>query len=118
VMTGVPWLIPSSKQRGLSLETITLVEDPRVTDVFVLGNGRVYVDTGMGTNAAEGLMHYRLEDQVWQQAHAASLGLEVSQLRAICFASRMSTPSRRESGPGVRCRCVLAPVRSTPNGTR
>lgn len=62
-MTGVPWLIPSSNQRGLSLETrrvlgplITLVEDPRVTDVFVLGNGRVYVDTGMGTYAAEGLV--------------------------------------------------------------
>jgi len=29
----------------------------------------------MGLHA--GLMHYRLEDQVWQQARAASLGLEV-----------------------------------------
>ena len=61
-MTGVPWLIPSPRPGGLSAEArralgplATLVDDPRVTDVFVLGGGRVYVDTGSGTFAAEGL---------------------------------------------------------------
>jgi len=34
---------------------VTLVEDPRVNDVFVLGGGQVYVDTGNGTYLAEGL---------------------------------------------------------------
>jgi pilus assembly protein CpaF len=32
-----------------------LIEDPRVRDVFVLGGGDVYVDTGLGTFRAEGL---------------------------------------------------------------
>jgi pilus assembly protein CpaF len=61
-MTGVPWLVPSPRLGGISAETrralgplATLIDDPRVTDVFVLGGGRVYVDTGRGTFAAEGL---------------------------------------------------------------
>ena len=59
-MTGVPWLVPSPRLGGISAETrralgplATLIDDPRVTDVFVLGGGRVYVDTGSGTFAAE-----------------------------------------------------------------
>lgn len=61
-MSGVPWLVPSSVPGGLTGEVkralgplLTLVEDPRVSDVFVLGTGRVYVETGAGTYRAEGL---------------------------------------------------------------
>ena len=61
-MTGVPWLVPTPRPGGITGETrralgplVTLVEDPRVNDVFVLGGGQVYVDTGSGTYLAEGL---------------------------------------------------------------
>lgn len=61
-MTGVPWLVPTPRPGGITGETrralgplATLVEDPRVNDVFVLGGGQVYVDTGSGTYLAEGL---------------------------------------------------------------
>lgn len=61
-MSGGPWLVPSPLTGGISLETrralgplATLIEDPRVRDVFVLGGGAVYVDTGLGTFRAEGL---------------------------------------------------------------
>ena len=61
-MTGVPWLVPSTPAGGFTRETrralgplVTLVEDPRVRDVFVLGGGQVYLDTGMGAFRAEGL---------------------------------------------------------------
>ena len=61
-MTGVPWLVPTPRPGGITGEMrralgplATLVEDPRVNDVFVLGGGEVYVDTGSGTYLAEGL---------------------------------------------------------------
>lgn len=61
-MTGVPWLVPSPRPGGISGETrralgplATLVDDPRVNDVFVLGAGQVYVDNGSGSYLAEGL---------------------------------------------------------------
>lgn len=62
MMTAVPWLVPSLRPGGPSAETrralgplAALVDDPRVTDVFVLGRGLVYVDTGAGSFVAEGL---------------------------------------------------------------
>ncbi|MGA1688150.1 MAG: hypothetical protein ACO373_03270 [Pontimonas sp.] len=61
-MSTVPWLVPTVNPGGISNETrralgplATLVEDPRVQDVFVLGGGAVYVDSGRGTFLAEGL---------------------------------------------------------------
>ncbi|MFM1953249.1 MAG: hypothetical protein RL187_458, partial [Actinomycetota bacterium] len=61
-MSAVPWLVPSIVPHGLSPELrvalgplATVVDDPRVTDVFVLADGRVYVDTGGGSYLAEGL---------------------------------------------------------------
>ena len=61
-MSAVPWLVPSIVPHGLSPELrvalgplATIVDDPRVTDVFVLADGRVYVDTGGGSYLAEGL---------------------------------------------------------------
>ncbi|MGA1753082.1 MAG: hypothetical protein ACO395_06935 [Pontimonas sp.] len=61
-MSAVPWLVPTVNPGGISNETrralgplATLVEDPRVQDVFVLGGGAVYVDSGRGTFLAEGL---------------------------------------------------------------
>ena len=61
-MSAVPWLVPTVNPGGISTETrrtlgplATLVEDPRVQDVFVLGGGAVYVDSGRGTFQAEGL---------------------------------------------------------------
>jgi len=61
-MSAEPWLVPTVNPGGISNETrralgplATLVEDPRVQDVFVLGGGAVYVDSGRGTFLAEGL---------------------------------------------------------------
>ena len=45
----------SSETRRALGPLATLVEDPRVQDVFVLGGGQVYVDSGRGTFVAEGL---------------------------------------------------------------
>lgn len=58
----MPWLVPSRRPGGISAETsralgplASLVDDPRVRDVFVLGGGAVYVDAGSGCFRAEGL---------------------------------------------------------------
>ncbi len=59
-MNALPWLIPALTSGGLTRDLrralgplATLVEDPRVTDVFVLGNGKIYVATDGGCFSAE-----------------------------------------------------------------
>ena len=68
-MTGVPWLVPTPRPGGITGETrralgplATLVEDPRVNDLFVL----------LGVHA--GATQLGLEDEVSLQARYASLG--------------------------------------------
>lgn len=107
-MTGVPWLVPSPPAGGFTRETrralgplVTLVEDPRVRDVFVLGGGQVYVDTGMGAFRAEGLSLSRAQALEIARDLIESGGRHVDEAQPLVD---VSLPG------GLRVHVTLAPI--------
>jgi pilus assembly protein CpaF len=77
------------------------VEDPRVTDIFVLGQGHVHVDTGDGVHRVQGITIAR------EQAIELARGLIERGGRHIDEATPMADVNL---GHGLRVHVVLSPI--------
>jgi pilus assembly protein CpaF len=95
--------LPTGVKRALG-PLAEFVEDPRVTDIFVLGNGVVHVDTGDGVYPVQGFQLPK------DQALELARGLIEHGGRHIDEATPMADVT---IAPGVRVHVVLPPISTT-----
>lgn len=96
----VPSRLSSAVRRDLG-DLAELVDDPRVTDIFILGGGAVYVDTGEGATPVHGT--------VVSPARSAELARRLIEAggRHLDEAHPVADVNL---GHGIRVHAVLAPV--------
>jgi pilus assembly protein CpaF len=96
----MPGRLPAPLRRDLG-ELAELVDDPRVNDIFVRGNGAVFVDTGSGSLPAAGTK------LLPSQCHEIARRLIESGGRRLDEAQPLSDVNL---GHGIRVHAVLAPL--------
>jgi len=96
----VPRRLPASLRRDLG-ELAEFVDDPRVTDIFVLGGGAVFVDVGEGATRVTGMTLAPETSVELARRLIESGGRHVDEAQPVADVNL---------GHGIRVHVVLAPI--------